>query len=331
MFKFKHMEQISWGIIGCGDVTEIKSGPAFNKVPYSRLAAVMRRNKEKAKDYAIRHGVPKWYSEAIELIQDKEVNAIYIATPPRYHEEYALMAIEAGKPVYLEKPMTLDADSAQRIADAARDAGVKISIAHYRRQQPLFLKVRSLLKENAIGKVQMVQMEMLQPYQTGLVARTEQPWRLDPNISGGGLFHDLAPHQLDLMYYFFDKPLHATGIASNTGGYYTADDTVSGQILFENKVLFSGAWCFVSPLQKKDSCVITGSDGLISFSIFDLLPVVLTTKEKHEQFHFDALPHVQQPMIEQVVNYFLGNAPNPCSADEGMEVMRLIDAFTKKM
>src|SRR4051812_25492983 len=112
------MNEIRWGIIGCGDVTEVKSGPAFNKVNHSTLAAVMRRDASKAADYARRHGVPKWYSDANALINDDTVNAIYIATPPSSHEEYAVMALNAGKPVYVEKPMTTDADAAERIAKA---------------------------------------------------------------------------------------------------------------------------------------------------------------------------------------------------------------------
>ena len=100
------MEKIKWGIIGCGDVTEVKSGPAFNKVKNSGLVAVMRRDAEKAEDYARRHTVPKWYSDANKLIHDPEVNAIYIATPPSSHEEYTMAAFDAGKPVYVEKPMS---------------------------------------------------------------------------------------------------------------------------------------------------------------------------------------------------------------------------------
>src|ERR1051326_4587202 len=106
------MKKIKWGIIGCGDVTEVKSGPAFNKVKSSELIAVMRRDAEKAKDYAGRHKVAKWYSDANDLINDPEVNAIYVATPPSSHEEYAMAAFAAGKPVYMEKPMSVNAASA---------------------------------------------------------------------------------------------------------------------------------------------------------------------------------------------------------------------------
>lgn len=323
------MKTINWGIIGCGNVTEVKSGPAFNKVPNSKLIAVMRRNAEKAKDYAARHKVPKWYSNAQQLIDDPDVNAIYVATPPLQHEEYAISAMKAGKPVYLEKPMTINAEAAERIAAVAKQAGVKFCMAHYRRQHPLFLKVKTLLAENAIGKIQLVTLQFFQPYLSNLIVKTEDNWRLNPSVSGGGLFHDLAPHQLDLMLYFFGKEKQASGISLNTGGAYKADDTVSGQILFDNNILFNGSWCFTGQ-EKKDVCEIAGTEGKITFSIFEQHPLIVIKNGKEEIFQFDKLQHVQQPMIEKVVEYFLNQAPNPCSADEGLEVMRLIDAFTKK-
>jgi predicted dehydrogenase len=323
------MKKISWGIIGCGNVTEVKSGPAFNKVPNSELVAVMRRNEEKAKDYAKRHGVGKWYANANELINDNDVNAIYIATPPAYHEEFALMAIAAGKPVYIEKPMALNAASAQRIANAAMESKTKVCIAHYRRQQPLFKEIKSLLDRGIIGKVQTAQLEFILPHNASMVAETEEPWRLNPAISGGGLFHDLAPHQLDLMYYFFGKPKKVNGIAVNTAALYSAADTVSGQVFFENNILFNGFWSFASAsIQKKDHCIIIGTKGTISFSIFEQAPLRVITVEEEQNFYFDALPHVQQPMIESVVQYFLGETSNPCSAEDGVIVMRLIDALT---
>lgn len=322
-------QTIDWGIIGCGDVTEVKSGPAFNKVPNSKLLAVMRRNAEKAKDYAHRHGVEKWYSNADELINDPDVNAIYVATPPSSHEEYAIKAMKAGKPVYVEKPMAINSAAAERIEQAAKQTGVKTVIAHYRRQQPLFLKVKELLEQKAIGDVRLVQMKIFQPHQSGLIAQTETNWRIDPSVSGGGLFYDLAPHQLDLMLYFFGKAKKVSGISFNASGYYAADDTTGGQILFENNVLFSGTWCFTT-YEREDRCEIIGSEGKLSFSIFDHNPLAIEKEGRQTVIEFDRLQHVQQPMIKKVVEYFLEKTLNPCSASEGVEVMKMMDALTGK-
>src|SRR3954452_17932800 len=147
------MKTIKWGIIGCGDVTEVKSGPAFNKVSDSKLVAVMRRDAAKAEDYAKRHGVPKWYSNAYELINDPEINAIYVATPPLQHEEYTIAALEAGKPVYVEKPMAVDAAAAASMQKVALRTNMKLSVAHYRRAQPVFIKIKELLESGTIGEI----------------------------------------------------------------------------------------------------------------------------------------------------------------------------------
>ncbi|QNN40207.1 Gfo/Idh/MocA family protein [Pedobacter roseus] len=323
------MEEIRWGIIGCGDVTEVKSGPAFNKVAGSKLVAVMRRDAAKAADYAKRHGVAKWFDDASQLINDPEVNAIYIATPPLQHEAYTIEALKAGKPVYVEKPMTLDAASAERMTEAANQLNVKLCVAHYRRAQPMFLKIKELLAKNTIGDIRLVRLKMLQPPNPVLIAKTDDNWRINPAISGGGLFHDLAPHQLDLMTYYFGPVKNASGIATKQQENTEIDDLVAGNILFENGVVFSGTWCFsVAPGDQADSCIIYGSKGSITFPMFG--NKIKVTTDETKEFVFEPLQHVQQPMIEKVVDYFLDKGPNPCSGEDALITMKLMDDFTEK-
>ena len=187
---------INWGIIGCGNVTEVKSGPAFNKVEGSRLIAVMRRNRSLAEDYARRHNVPKVYSDANDLINDKDINAVYIATPPGSHMEYAIAAIKAGKPVYIEKPMAVNYAQCLKINETAQKYNVPVFVAYYRRALPGFLKVKDLIESGSIGKVRLIQIQLFkapsEDEKSGIL-----PWRVDPAISGGGHFFDLGCHQLD--------------------------------------------------------------------------------------------------------------------------------------
>ncbi len=325
------MEKISWGIIGCGDVTEVKSGPAFNKVPNSSLVAVMRRDEEKCKDYANRHGVPKWYTDAQQLINDPEVNAIYIATPPINHAAFAIAALKAGKPVYVEKPMATSKSEAEQMAAFVKETGVQLSVAHYRRELPLFKRVKEILANDELGEIKLVNLQMLQPNNAPLITQTHDNWRVNPAISGGGLFHDLAPHQLDLMLYFFGPVSKAFGISLNQGNYYAADDIVQGTLLFENKVIFSGVWCFtVSPAETMDKCEIIGAKGKMTFSIFRHNSLQLDIDGLRSEEIFEVPTHIQQPMIDRVVKYFKDEGENPCSVNDGVEVMRLIDAFTSK-
>jgi predicted dehydrogenase len=323
---------IKWGIIGCGDVTELKSGPAFNKVTDSKLIAVMRRTESKAKDYALRHHVSKYYSKAIDLINDPEINAIYIATPPDSHEIYTLAAIEAGKSVYVEKPMTLDHHSAKRMMNASEKQQVKLVVAHYRNAQPMFIKIKELLQDNIIGKVLQVRLN----YSCKAIASSEMTeskiaWRINPLQSGGGFFHDLAPHQIGLMVYFFGNPIEAYGISGNRVGLYDADDTVNGIIKFENGIQFCGNWFFNgNSNQTTDEVEIIGTTGSILFSVFNEQQIRISSLKGKEIISFPLLEHVQQPMIDKVVQYFLGTSKNPCAPLEGYVVMKVMDAFTKK-
>jgi len=320
------MDNIAWGIIGCGNVTEVKSGPAFNKVANSSLVSVMRRDKALSKDYALRHHVQKWYSDADELINDKDVNAIYIATPPDSHEQFTIAAFKAGKPVYVEKPMALNSSEAQRMLEASELYSCKLSIAHYRRAQARFLEIRRLIRENILGKIISADIRLFQSPTPGLA----ESWRVNPKISGGGLFHDLAPHQLDLILYFFGEPKSVKGSSSNRGKNYQADDYVTADIIFGDNVSFNGIWDYsVTPDKECDLCEIKGTNGTLRFPIFtDGCQLILDGKTK--DLHFPPIPHVQQPMIEQVANYFLDKGPNPCSASEGLIVMQIMDKVIEK-
>jgi len=323
------MNTIKWGIIGCGDVTEVKSGPAFNKVPDSSLVAVMRRDAAKAADYASRHGVPKWYNDAHLLINDPDVNAIYVATPPIYHEQYTIAALQAGKPVYVEKPMARSEAECRRMVEVANANNTKLSVAHYRRGMPLYLKVKQLLDAGAIGKVLFVNLQILQPPGSGIIVNTPENWRVNPAISGGGLFHDLSPHQLDLMIYYFGRVAQSYGHSANKLQLNEADDIVSGDCVFENGIFFKGLWCFsVAPAAAKDVCEIVGSTGKITFPFYSN-DFTANINGKEEKYSFEPLEHLQQPMIEMVVRYFLDNGPNPCTGEEAAEVLRIMESFTR--
>jgi predicted dehydrogenase len=293
----------------------------------------MRRDAAKAADYAARHGVDRWYSDAEALMNDPDINAVYIATPPAFHKEYAIKALRRGLSVYLEKPVTLNAVEAEVIAKVVLESDGKLVAAHYRRALPMFLFVKDLLARKAIGEVRTVQIRTWQPTRPELVRHTEQPWRLDPTLSGGGYFHDLAPHQLDLMLYFFGPPIRMRGLALNQANLSPADDYITGTALFDNNIVLNGSWCFnVAAQDQADECLIAGSEGSIRFPFFGR-SVCWRTPEFPDGQVLDFAPpmHIQQPMIEQVVNYFQHKGDNPCSIEEATIVMRVMDAFAHKV
>jgi len=321
---------VTWGIIGCGDVCEVKSGPAFNKVPNSRLVAVMRRDLVKAKDYAKRHGVPMFYDDATSLIHDSAVNAIYIATPPAFHEEYTVASIKAGKPVYVEKPVTVNSASCRRMEKESAEAKVPVSVAHYRRGLPLFRKVKSLIADGTLGNIRLVRLTVLQPKASKIITATDDNWRVNPELSGGGLFHDLSPHQLDIVYWIFGRPLTVEGRSHNQASLYNAPDLTTIEAVFNNKVVLQGAWGFtVARSAAQDVCEIAGDKGMIRFSFFRKSTIELITDDRSEVLEFEYPENIQQPMIESVTKYFRGEGANPCSLEEAGVVMAMMDATVK--
>ena len=308
------MKQINWGFIGCGEVTERKSGPAFNLVEGSRVVAVMSRSSEKASSYAQRHNIPRWHTDAQSLINDPEVNAVYIATPPSSHATYAIMAMKAGKPVYVEKPLAASYLDCQRVMRISRETGVPCFVAYYRRKLPYFNKVQELLQEGAIGKVVNVQIRFSVPPRDLDYNSTNLPWRVQRDIAGGGYFYDLAPHQLDLLQEFFGPIVHVSGFSANRGGLYQTEDTVSASFAFQDGMPGSGSWCFVGhESARTDQIELIGEKGRICFSVFTYSPIVLQTSQGKKEITIPNPPHVQLPMIEEVVRHLQGNGT--CTAD----------------
>ena len=307
------MKTIRWGIIGCGDVTEVKSGPGFRKADNSELVAVMRRRGDLAKDYAERHGVPKWYDNAAHLIDDPEVDAVYVATPPSSHKEYTLLSAAAGKPVYVEKPMALNFAECQEMLAACRHHGVPLFVAYYRRTLPRFLKIKELVEAGAIGEVRFVNIAFHQPM-TAEDSSLDKPWRVDPNVAGGGRFVDLASHMLDFLDYALGPISEAHGFAGNQAGQYKAEDIVTGSFRFTSGVQGAGTWCF-SAFENRDVTEIVGTDGRISYSTFDAKPITLTTTQGSKELAFDYPQHIAQPLIQTVVDELNGVGKCPSTGE----------------
>ncbi|MDQ6482486.1 Gfo/Idh/MocA family oxidoreductase [Dyadobacter sp. LHD-138] len=325
------MDQIKWGIIGCGNVTEVKSGPAFNKVPNSQLVAVMRRDATLAEDYAKRHGVPKWYSDVDDLINDPEVNAVYIATPPNVHEAYAEKAMRAGKPVYVEKPMAMDAAECDRMNAVSEETGVPLFVAYYRRSLPYFTKLKELIYSNVIGDIRYVNITLQwQPYDEEVGELRKPRWRVQPEISGGGHFHDLASHQFNYLEYVLGPIKQARGIARNQAGLYEADDITVANFEFESGVLGNGVWCYtINKEQREDHAQIIGSRGRISFSFFEKCDIIVETESGTEVYNIPYPEHVQQPLIDLIVKELRGEGKSPSSGLTGARANLIMDWITK--
>ncbi len=312
---------IRWGIIGCGDVCEVKSGPGFQKAAGSELVAVMRRDRERAKDYAKRHGIARWYDDAEALIADPEVDAVYIATPPGAHLEFALQVAAAGKPAYVEKPLARNAKECREMIAAFERADKELFVAYYRRCLPRFIRVRELLPR--IGELRSISYRCTQPMPHDLNA-TQLPWRLQPEHSGGGLFLDLGCHALDIIDFLIGPLQNASGSATNTGGRYPAEDRVELSWQHDEGVAGNALFDF-NATEKWDRIEITGSNGTLATPCFDLHPIELTVDGRTEQIEIGTPDHVHQPMIQAIVDELNGNGQSPSTGASALRTSEIID------
>ena len=309
------MKEINWGFIGCAEVTEKKSGPAFSEVEGSRVVAIMSRHELKARAYAEHHGISRWYTDAQALIDDPDVNAIYIATPPSAHATYAIMAMRAGKPVYVEKPLASTYDDCVRINHVSQVTGVPCFVAYYRRYLPYFQKVKQLVSEGAIGNILTFQLRFSCPPRDLDYHQGELPWRLQSNISGGGYFYDLAPHQLDLLQDMFGIITRAHGYCANRGGLYDVEDTVSAVFEFQNGLNGCGNWCFVGhDSAREDRIEVIGSSGMLCFSVYDYEPIELHQSDGVHRLDVKNPSYVQLPIITSVVHHLQGRGKCECTS-----------------
>ena len=316
------LDNVVWGFIGCGSVTEKKSGPALASTPGSRVAAVMRRNAALAEDYARRHAIPRWYADADALIADPEVNAVYVATPPSTHMQYALQAIAAGKPVYIEKPMAMDHDECQRIIAASARSGVPVFVAYYRRALPRFAQVKQLLDNGAIGTPRSVRATLHRPHSAN--AASPDFWRTNPSIAGGGLFVDLGSHTLDLLDHLLGPLGDVRGLASSLTGAYAAEDSVSMCFRTGSGAHGIAQWSFCA-FRRQDEVGITGDRGQLRSSTFEDVTVVLETEAGMQAFDIPNPPSVQQPLIASLVDELRGNGRSPSTGISAARTSAVID------
>ncbi len=326
------MNQINWGIIGCGDVTENKSGPAFNKVSGSKIVAVMRRDGDKARDYALRHHVPWWFTNADEIINHPEINSIYIATPPASHTDYAIRALKSGKAVYVEKPMAAHYNDCLNMHETAVHTGQPLYVAYYRRYLPYFIKIKEILDSGILGTMLYADIVMHKSPRPEEYHKDRLPWRVIPEIAGGGHFYDLACHQIDLMQWFFGNFMDVSGKAYNKAGLYPAEDTVLGRIDFKSGVSVNGRWCFTcSEKEHIDLITIFGARGSVVFSTFDFTPIRLNTAQGEETFLPANPEHIQYGFIKNMVEELQGIRPANSNSLSAMHTNWILDVILGKI
>ena len=324
------MKTIRWGIVGCGDVTEVKSGPGLYKAAHSQIVAVMRRNGALAADYARRHGVPRWHDDADAIIRAPDIDAVYVATAPDTHRDFVLRCAAAGKPVLVEKPMAMDRRECDEMIAACAAAGVPLWVAYYRRALPRFGKVRELVQGGAIGSIRMVSSRQFQRLRAPEDMNPgSPPWRVDAARSGGGLFVDMVSHTLDFLDYVFGPIEQVRALAGNQAGAYGPEDVVTATWRFASGVHGSGAFCYAADRDEEWNEIV-GAQGRIRFSTTRPIPIRVERGDSVEEIPVDDPPHVHQPLIQTIVDELNGQGACASTGASAARTTSVIDEVLRE-
>jgi predicted dehydrogenase len=315
-------KKILWGFIGCGNVVENKTGHAFND-DNSKVQAVMRRDINKAKGSAAMFDANFWYDNIDDLLNDKNINAVYIATPPGLHLEQATKCCEKQLSTFIEKPLGRNYAESLQIVEMYKSAGVPLFVDHFRRSLSKFITIKEILGSGKIGEVLEVS------FRLNKIAMKEDEndlndWRNNVELSGGGKFIAIATHAIDMMVFLFGNFTKVFGIASNNSKNYALEDIITMCFETDKGVLGTANFNFVAN-DKEDKMIIYGSKGKMEFNINgDKVKVIIEDREK--EYDFDKSLLKPDVMIKEIINELITKTKqNTCSGEESLETYRIMD------
>jgi len=289
------MRKVGWGLIGCGDIARKRVAPALKDLENCELVAVSRADASRAEEFAREFGARRWHADWRRLVEDAEVEAVYVATPIHLHAEQAIAAMEAGKHVLCEKPMALTVAECERMNAAARANDVRLGVAYYRRFYPVVERVKALLTSGEIGRPVVAQLNAFERFEPG----PEHPrrWLVEKGRSGGGPMFDFGCHRVEVLLNLFGRAVEVKGLTSNVVFEREVEDTACALLKFEG-----GAQAVLSVThaarEPQDTLEIFGSEGSVRVGVLNEGRLrIRTAGGEREEVH---APHanLHQPLIE---------------------------------
>ncbi len=316
---------IRWGVIGAGNVFEHKSGQAFYSTPHSELAAVMRTKAAEAEETAARHGASRWHTEAAALVNDPEVNAVYIASPHHMHPEHVALAARAGKSVLCEKPIGVNPAEAQQAVDICRRKGVPLTVAYYRRFWPVTQTILKLLRDGAIGEVVTARVQV-----TELYVVDGRTWLLSRSKSGGEALANTGAHWVDLLRYWLgpvsDVIARCTWRATQGTPGDETDNTMIATLRMASGALATLTVSRRTPVSTNEIDISGTAGRLYSSSLSDGQLLVQRHGRDAEILHLPRQGAVHGELIAELVPRLLRGEPSPLPGEEAVAVWRIMQA-----
>jgi predicted dehydrogenase len=316
------IDTIRWGIIGCGNVAEFKSGPPLYRTPGSELIAVMRRDATKAADFAQRHGARRWYTDSAALIADTDVNAIYIASPHELHVEHVRLAAKAGKIVLCEKPLGISTAEAQACVEVCRLHGVPLSVPYYRRYWPIVRKMRELLNDGAIGRVVAARVQLADYF----AGDPDRLWLTSRASSGGGALANAGSHWVDLIRYLLGEVVNVSAHCSSHVSGFETEDTIVVQLETIAHALVSLSITLQSPINTNEFD-ISGTEGrLLASPLSDGRLILDRAGEEPQVMVLPRSRFAHAEFIAELVDRLRSDQSVPVAGEEAVVVWRIMEA-----
>ena len=316
--------RVGWGLVGCGDIARKRVAPALRDLENCELVAVSRADAARAESFAGEFGAKRWHADWRELIEDPEVEAIYVATPVHLHAEQAVAAAEAGKHVLCEKPMALTVAECERMNAAAEANGVLLGVAYYRRFYPAVGRVREILESGEIGAPVVAQMNAFERFDPA----PDHPrrWLLDKRRSGGGPMFDFGCHRIEVLYNLFGDVAAVKGLASNVLYEREVEDTACAVLQFKN-----GTQGVISVThaarEPQDTLEVFGSEGSIRIEVLNEGRLRVSTKEGERSESHPPHANLHQPLVEDFACAVVGNRSPLVDGRVGQAVSEVLEMF----
>jgi predicted dehydrogenase len=314
------MLKLNWGLIGCGDIARRRIAPALRDLPACEFVGVSRAHYDRAESFAREFGAARWYGDWQQLLADREVEAVYIATPVYLHAAQTVAAAEAGKHVLCEKPMAMSVAECDRMIAACEANNVKLGISYYRHFYPSIERIRTILSSGEIGKPLIAQVNAFERFAPE--ASNPRRWLIEKERSGGGPMFDFGCHRIEVLLNLLGQIKETRGFVGNALFDREVEDTATALFLFE-----SGAQASLSithaAFEPQDTLNIFGSRGSIHVALLNEGTIKIKSSAGERFEAHPPHPNLHQPLIDDFTQAVLNGGAPQVQGSLGREVARI--------
>jgi predicted dehydrogenase len=316
------MNQVRWGLIGCGDIAQRCVGPALASLSTCELVAVSRRDRSALQSCVEQFGAQKGYESWQDLCADDSIQAVYLASPVNLHCEQAVKAAECGKHVLCEKPIAIDSRQGQTMVDAAHQHGVHLGVSYYRHFFPVVQRMKKILSSGQIGKVMQVRIDAAE---TPLFSEDHpRYWIFEKDKAGGGCLMDFGCHRIEVLLHLLGEIDTVKAATAKVYDRHDVEDVATLLLAFAN-----GAHGVLSVMrggiENRDTVTILGTKGSVRVNTLSQGVITVVTADgsqtetlaPHDNFHL--------PMIEAFTRSLLEGIPPEVDGRVGLRVQQIVD------